>query len=370
MTRQYTFLIAGGGTGGHVIPALAVARELRRRGHQAVFIGTRQGMEARLVPAAGFAMEWVEIGGLKGVGAWRRIRTMFELPAGIAKVCRLIGRLRPSAVFSMGGFVAGPVVLAALLRRLPLVVMEPNAVPGFTNRWIARAVARALISFPQTSRYFPAGRTELTGLPVRAEFSDMPAKPRGDRLTVLITGGSRGSRTLNRAAKESWALFQSAGAAVRIVHQTGAAGYAATKAAFAATGLEGEVVDFIDDMPAAFRSADLIVCRSGAGAVSELAAAGKPSVLVPFPFATDQHQLRNAEALAAVGAAHLVLDRDMNGQKLFEEVMALSGTDGALETMGRAARSFARPGAAGRAADILESLASGRGNPGRIPHFN
>lgn len=370
MMERYTFLIAGGGTGGHVIPALAVARELRQRGHQAVFIGTRQGMEARLVPQAGFGMEWVEIGGLKSVGVWRRLRTLFQLPAGIAKVFWLIGRYRACAVFSMGGFVAGPVVLAALLRRLPLVVMEPNAVPGFTNRWIARAVARALISFPETSRYFPKGRTEVTGLPVRPEFSAMPAKPRGDVLTVLVTGGSRGSRTLNRAAKESWTLFESAGAAVRFVHQTGAADYAATRAAFAASGLEGEVVDFIEDMPAAFRGADLVICRSGAGAVSELAAAGKPSILVPFPFATDQHQLRNAEALASAGAARLVPDCEMNGQRLFEEVMALAGTDGALETMGRAVRSFARSGAAERAADILESLASRRANPGWIPHFN
>ncbi len=358
MNGHHRFLIAGGGTGGHVIPALAVARELRARGHEAIFVGTRQGMEARLVPPAGFEMEWVEIGGLKSVGLSRRLRTLVQLPAGIWKVLGLMRRRRPAAVFSMGGFVAGPVVLAALLRRLPLVVMEPNAVPGFTNRWVARGVARALISFPETARFFPRGRTEVTGLPIRPEFLAIPPKPRGDTLTVLITGGSRGSRTLNRASRESWELFRIAGSAIRIIQQAGAGEFAAMKEAFAASGIDGEVLDFVDDMPAAFRRADLIICRSGAGAVSELAAAGKPSVLVPFPFATDQHQLRNAEALAAAGAARLVPDHDLNGEKLFQEVTALASAAGVLESMGRAARAFARPGAAGRAAEILELLAA------------
>ncbi|MCC7496280.1 MAG: undecaprenyldiphospho-muramoylpentapeptide beta-N-acetylglucosaminyltransferase [Bryobacterales bacterium] len=373
MMASHTFLIAGGGTGGHVIPALAVARELRQRGHEAIFAGTREGMEARLVPQAGFAIEWVEIGGLKGVGLGRRLRTLLQLPVGIATIVRLARRRHPAAVFSMGGFVAGPVVLAALLCRLPLVVMEPNAVPGFTNRRIARAVARALVSFSETSRYFPAGRTEVTGLPVRADFFAIQAKPREPALTILITGGSRGSRTLNRAARESWPLFRAAGRAVRIIHQTGAAEFAATREAFATCGLEGEVVEFIDDMAAVFSRADLVVCRSGAGAVSELAAAGKPSILVPFPFATDQHQLHNAEALAAAGAARLVLDQELDGQRLFREVSALAGGETTLETMGRAARSLARPGAAGRVADILEELASGservRSKAGATPAF-
>ncbi|MCX6624452.1 MAG: undecaprenyldiphospho-muramoylpentapeptide beta-N-acetylglucosaminyltransferase, partial [Acidobacteria bacterium] len=323
MKRNDVFLIAGGGTGGHVIPALAVARELRARGHEAFFVGTRQGMEARLVPPAGFPMEWVEVGGLKGVSAQRRLQTLAALPLGIGKVLGYIRARKPVAVFSMGGFVAGPVVLAALLRRLPVVVMEANAVPGFTNRWISRLVARALISFPETARFFPKGRTEITGLPVRPEFFSLPPKRRAEKLAVLITGGSRGSRTLNRASRESWKLFQEAGFPVRILHQSGASEFAEMKQAFAVSGMEGEVRDFIDDMPAAFASADLIVCRSGAGAVSELAAAGKAAILVPFPYATDQHQLRNAEVLARAGAARLVLDSQMTGEKLFGEVTAL-----------------------------------------------
>jgi UDP-N-acetylglucosamine--N-acetylmuramyl-(pentapeptide) pyrophosphoryl-undecaprenol N-acetylglucosamine transferase len=254
----------------------------------------------------------------------------------------------------MGGYVAGPPVMAALVRRVPVVVMEPNAVPGFTNRVIARMVARALVSFPETAKFFPKGRTEVTGLPVREEFFRIPPKTRGEVMQVLITGGSQGSRTLNHAALQSWALFAGARYPVRITHQTGTGAFEETRDAFAKSGLAGEVVPFIKDMPAAFAAADLIVCRAGAGAVSELAAAGKPSILVPFPFAADDHQTRNAEAMERAGAARLVRDAEMNGEKLFDLITGMSGE---LSAMGQAARQFAKPGAAKRAADVLEEVA-------------
>lgn len=349
-------MMAGGGTGGHVMPALAVARELRRRGHAAVFVGTRAGLEARLVPREGFSLEFIEIGRLKRVGALEVARTLLELPWRVVQAAGLVRRLRPAAVFSMGGFAAGPVALAACLLRLPLVVMEPNAMPGITNRRLGRCLTRALVSFPEAGRYFPEGRWEVTGLPVREEFFAIPPKPREAVLTVLLTGGSQGSRRLNEAARESWPLFAGGPLPVRFIHQTGPAAYPELAAAFAATGLEGELVPFLDDMPGAFARSDLVVCRSGAGAVAELAAAGKPAILVPFPYAADDHQLRNAEAFAAAGAARLVLDREMTGRRLFEEVMSLASEPGRLERMGQAARKLARPGAARRAADILEEL--------------
>ena len=349
-----TFLMAGGGTGGHVIPAIAVAEQLRRRGHDVFFVGTEQGMEATLVPAAGFPIEWVSIGGLKRVSVLRTLRTLAQLPLGILRLVRLIGRRRPGAVFSMGGYVAGPAVLAALLRRVPVVVMEPNAVPGFTNRKIGRFVARALLNFEEAARFFPAGRSQVTGLPVRDEFFAIEPKPRGAKLTVLITGGSQGSRTLNRAARESWKLLREARLPIRVIHQTGPGEDLARE--FRESGVEGEVTPFIDDMPRAFRAADLVVCRSGAGAVAELAAAGKPSLLVPFPFAADDHQLRNAEAMERAGAARLMLDRDLDGERLFDEIRALWETPGRLEEMGKAARRLAHPDAAARAADALEEL--------------
>src|SRR5579871_281139 len=346
------FLMAGGGTGGHVITALAVARELRRRGHEVVFVGTDRGLESKLVPREGFPLERIEIGGLNRVGLQQKATTLLRLPfttLGCAKLVRSC-----SAVFSMGGYVAGPPVMAALLTRVPVVVMEPNAVPGFTNRVIGRFVSRALISFSEAARFFPPGRTELTGLPVREEFFAIPPTPRGEVLNILITGGSQGSRTLNRAARESWPLFRNAVFPVRIVHQSGPADFEELRNAFGQSGLEGEVVPFIGDMPAAFADADLIVCRSGAGAVSELAAAGKPAILVPFPFAADDHQTRNAEAMERGGAARLVRDAELNGDKLFG---AVSEAVRALDEMGTAARQFSRPGAAQRAADILEQVA-------------
>jgi UDP-N-acetylglucosamine--N-acetylmuramyl-(pentapeptide) pyrophosphoryl-undecaprenol N-acetylglucosamine transferase len=351
--RPGRFLMAGGGTGGHVIPALAVARELRSRGRELFFVGTVRGLEAKLVPQEGFHLEIIEIGGLNRVGFEQRVTTLFRLPVTTLGCLRY----KPAAVFSMGGYVAGPPVMAAIARQIPVVVMEPNAIPGFTNRIIGRVVTRALVSFPETARYFPAGRTELTGLPVREEFFQIPPKPRGAVLNLLVTGGSQGSRTLNRASRQSWPLFRKAGFPVRIVHQSGPAGFEDMRAAFAQSGLEGEVVPFIMDMPAAFAAADLVVCRSGAGAVSELAAGGKPSVLVPFPFAADDHQAHNAEALDRGGAARLVRDTEMTGERLIAVVQELASASGRLETMAEAARQFARPGAARRAADILEDAA-------------
>ena len=233
--------------------------------------------------------------------------------------------------------------------------MEPNAIPGFTHRRLARFVARALVSFPETARWFPKGRTEVTGLPIREDFFRIPAKPRAATLTVLITGGSQGSRTLNRAVAAELALV--AEDHVRLLHQTGAAAYDEIAPKFRGTAVDGEISAFLTDMPRAFAEADLIVSRSGMGAVSEIAAAGKPSILVPLPTASDQHQLRNAQAFEKAGAARLVLDAEMTGTRLVEEVLRLATDPEAFEKMGQAARAFAKPGAARRAAEILESFA-------------
>src|ERR1039458_928195 len=244
------FMMAGGGTGGHVIPALAVARELRARGHRVFFAGTEHGIESKLVPAEGFELRKIHIGGLNRVGLRQKAATLARLPF-TTLVCNRMMR-DTSAVFSMGGYVAGPPVLCALLRRIPVVVMEPNAVPGFTNRVIARFVKRALVGFPETAVFFPRGRTEVTGLPVREEFFRILPKPRGEVLHLLITGGSQGSQTLNHSALRSWPLFLKAGLAIRITHQTGTSGFTEVRAAFADSGLQGEVLPFISDMPAAF----------------------------------------------------------------------------------------------------------------------
>ena len=342
--------MAGGGTGGHVLPLIAVAEELRRRGHEILFIGTKTGIEARLVPAKGFPIQYIEIGGLKRAGWRQTLQTLWKLPLSTLRVSR---SLRAKAVFSMGGYVAGPTVLAALLRGIPVIAMEPNAVPGITNLRLARYVRKTLLALADTARYFPAGKTEVTGLPIRDEFFAIAPRPRSETLRLLITGGSAGSRTLNQAARQSWALFREAGRPIFILHQTGRDAFEETRAAFAESGLEGEVVPFIENMPDAFATSDLVVSRAGAGAVAELAAAGKPSILVPFPFAADQHQLRNAEAFERAGAARLVLDADMTGERLVQAVTEMAAQ---LATMGIAARSLARPGATRRIAGLLEEL--------------
>ena len=351
-----TFVMAGGGSGGHVLPALAVARELRTRGHQVRFVGVERGMEAKLVPAENFPIEWIEIGGLNRVGFRQTLATLGELPFSVWQAARILDRVTPAAVFSMGGYVAGPVLLAAVWKRIPIVIMEPNAIPGFTHRHLARFVSRALLGFAEAGRWFPQGRWEVTGVPIREEFFAIPAKPRGSVVTVLITGGSQGSRTLNGAAEESWPLWDRA--RIRLIHQIGSRMYSELAPKFNESGMPGEVAEFIADMPQAFSEADLVVSRAGMGTVSELAAAGKPSILVPLPGASDQHQLKNAQAFERGGAARLVLDRDMTGARLVQEVAQLIESPGLLEKMGAAARAFAKPGAARRAADVLESVAA------------
>ena len=358
------FVMAGGGTGGHVIPALAVAQELRARGHQPVFFGTRHGYESRLVPAAGFPIEWIDVGGLNRVGLGQKLKSLFMLPLSVFRVWSWLRTHRPGAVFSMGGYVAGPPVLAAIISGLPIVAMEPNAVPGLTNRKAAKWTAKALVNFEETAAYFPPGRAEVTGVPVRKEFFAIPPKPAGDVFTVLVTGGSQGSRTLNNASRESWPLFKRAGTPVRIIHQSGRGSAEPLQAAF---DLDGEIVEFISDMPAAFAQADLVVCRSGASTVSELAAAGRPSILVPFPFAADNHQQRNAEAMVRAGAARLVLDSELTGQRFFDEITALLNNRPQLTQMSTNAKKLGKPAAAERAAELLEQVGSASAGRGLQP---
>lgn len=353
-----SFVMAGGGTGGHVIPAIAVAEELRRRGHEVTFVGTRQGMEAKLVPEAGFAIDWIQIGGLNRVGLTRQVKTLAQLPLGVWRAMQLLRQRGTCAVFSMGGYVAGPVMLAAALMRLPLVVMEPNAIPGFAVRHLGPVIDRALLNFRETTRYFPEAKVRVTGLPVRQGFFDVAAKS-GGTFTLLVTGGSRGARSLNRAVREAWPQLRAKG--WRVLHQTGAPEYADMTRAFAESGVEGEVVAFIADMPAAFQEADVVLCRSGAGAVAELCAAGKPAILVPFPFAADDHQWHNAQAMRSAGAARLIEDKALTASTLLAELQSLASDPLALATMGEQAKKMAHPKAAESAADELERLGGVKG---------
>jgi len=347
-----------------VVPSLAVASEMRRRGHMALFIGTQRGLEAKLAPQADFPIEWIEIGGLNRVGLARQLHTLWQLPVSVWRSWAILRRAKPAAVFSMGGYVAAPVVLAAILRRVPLVVMEPNAMPGLVSRWLARFVYRALVAFEEARAFFPAGRSEVCGLPVRQEFFAVPERAPGAVFTVLLTGGSRGARALNRLARECWPLLRQAsaerGVPVRWIHQSGANEFEALRSAFADAGLDGEVAPFFSDMAGEYANADLIVSRSGAGAVAEIAAAGRPAILVPFPYAADDHQRHNAQAFERAGAALLFDEAGLTGGMLCDAIVKLAADPERRREMGRNARKLAHPGAAQRAADVLEEAAARR----------
>jgi UDP-N-acetylglucosamine--N-acetylmuramyl-(pentapeptide) pyrophosphoryl-undecaprenol N-acetylglucosamine transferase len=355
---SYRILFAGGGTGGHVIPALAVAEEMRRRGHEALFLGVERGMESRLVPQHDFPLRYLRVQGLNRVGLVNAVRSIALLPGSVISAANEIRAFNPHVIFSMGGYVSGPVMAAGRLSGTPMVIMEPNAYPGLTARWTARIVRKALVNFEETVAYFPPGIAQLTGVPVREAFFEMPQRTPSPPYTLFVTGGSQGSDALNSAMRDAWRHFASANVPVRILHQAGRMHAAEVATAFAATGLDGEVYSFIDDMPAIFAQADLVVGRSGAGAVAELAAARKPSILVPFPRAADQHQLKNAQVLAYAGAALLIEEAVLSGEHLATEVLRLFRDSAALSAMGSQAGAFARHGAAQSAADILEEEAS------------
>jgi UDP-N-acetylglucosamine--N-acetylmuramyl-(pentapeptide) pyrophosphoryl-undecaprenol N-acetylglucosamine transferase len=357
-------LIAGGGTGGHIIPALAVARELKKR-HSAevLFVGTARGLETRLVPEAGFALRLIQVGQLNKVSLATRARTVLGLPKNLFDCRALIREFRPGAVFGVGGYASGPAMAAALWMRVPTMAFEPNAMPGMANRLVGKRVQAAAVNFPDAAKWFR--NCEGTGIPVRPEFFAIRDADPGAPPRLLVFGGSQGARILNTTLPPlaKWLLAKVPG--LTILHQSGPRGLESTQAAYAASGADRDrwqVRAYLDDMPAQFAQASLVVARSGASTVAELAAAGKPSLLVPFAAAADAHQKRNAEAMVAAGAAVMIEEKDLgDGTSIREAIAALHGTPGRLQAMGAAARLQAHPDAAERIADRLAELAKGRG---------
>jgi UDP-N-acetylglucosamine--N-acetylmuramyl-(pentapeptide) pyrophosphoryl-undecaprenol N-acetylglucosamine transferase len=349
-------IMAGGGTGGHVIPAIAIARELKAL-YQAeiLFIGTQRGIENRLVPQAGFELRHVEIGALKNVSAATRARTFLNLPGSVAAAWKIVRRFHPDVMIGVGGYASGPAMLAAWLRRVPILAFEPNVVPGFANRAISRLVSAAAVQFEESRRYFRNPR--VTGIPVRPEFFRVPQKVLAGSPTLLVFGGSQGAHAINHAVASALPALRLAFPRLRIIHQTGERDYRETQAAYVSAGLPAEVSAFIDNMPKAFAQADLLLCRSGASTVAEIMAAGKPAILVPFPRAADDHQRRNAEALARHGAAMLIPESELTAEKLSASVSELLTQPEKLATMSQAARSLAHTGAASEIARMAAELA-------------
>ena len=337
-------ILAGGGTGGHVIPALAIANELKKSyGAEVLFIGTARGIENRLVPAAGYPLQLVRVGALKNVSLMTRAKTAFDLPRAVWDASRMLSEFAPDVVIGVGGYASGPAMLAAVVKHIPTLAFEPNVVPGFANRVVARFVSGAAVHFEETAKYFR--HAEVTGVPVRQAFFEIPAK-RGGVPALLVFGGSQGAHAINEAMIRCLPELRRQAPGMHIIHQTGERDYNDALAAYASLGELAEVFKFIEDMPAAFARADLVVCRSGASTVAEITAAGKPAIFVPFPRAADDHQRVNAEALARVGAAVVVEESKLEGVWLAETIAALLGDPRRLQAMSEAARALAHPNAA------------------------
>jgi len=355
-------LIAGGGTGGHVIPALAIARELRDAyGAEVRFVGTARGLETRLVPEAGFRLELVRSGQLKNVSLATRLRTAMDLPLGVVECVRLLRVFKPQVVVGVGGYASGPGMLAAIMLRVPTLAYEPNAVPGMTNRWLGRWVNAAAVNFAQTAMYFRNG--EVTGVPVRPEILALRLRPvNTTSLRLLVTAGSQGARIFNEAMPKIAPDLLGAAPGLTIVHQAGPRHVETTRAAYAASGADPtrwRVEAFLEDMPAQYGAADVVLARSGS-TVAELCAAGRPSLLVPFAAAADDHQRKNAEVLAEAGAAVMLLERDATPAALLEGLRGLLLEPERRARMAVKARSLARSGALERIAAMVVGLAGGQ----------
>ena len=356
-------LVMAGGTGGHVFPALAVAEALRARQLEVVWMGTRHGLEARVVPQAGIPVEWITIGGLRGKDLATRLAAPFKVGMAVFQALRIMWRVQPAVVLGMGGYASGPGGLAAWLTRRPLVIHEQNAIAGTTNRLLSRLAQRVLAAFP--GAFLGGVPVEVVGNPVRASIAALP--PPDERLAgregrprLLVMGGSQGARALNEAVPEALARIPEA-LRPEVRHQAGRTTLEQARDAYARCGVEAEVVEFIDDMAAAYGWADLALCRAGALTGSELAAAGLPAVLVPFPAAVDDHQTLNGGYLVAAGGAVLVPEKQLGPERLARVLAGLLGDRGRRLDMARRARRAARPEAL---AAIERALLEAGGLPG------
>jgi len=350
-------VIAGGGTGGHVIPALAIAQQLKKQfAAEVLFIGTARGIETRLVPQAGFPLELIKVGALKNVSLLIRAKTMFDLPRALWTSGRMLSDFDPDVVIGVGGYASGPAMLAAIRRRIPTLAFEPNVVPGFANRLVARWVSAAAVQFEETCEYFPHCR--VTGVPVRQAFFEIqPSLLLSRRPTLLVFGGSQGARAINQAMIESLGGLRQKIPGLQVIHQTGERDFDHVLAAYQESGIYGEVHKFIDDMPGTFARADLLVCRSGASTVGEITAAGKPAIFVPFPRAADDHQNVNARALERTGAAVVVEESNLGAAYLVDTISALLADPNRLQSMSAAAKSLAHPKALEEIAVMVSQLA-------------
>jgi UDP-N-acetylglucosamine--N-acetylmuramyl-(pentapeptide) pyrophosphoryl-undecaprenol N-acetylglucosamine transferase len=368
-TEALRIVIAGGGTGGHLYPGIALAKEFlsRQPGAQITFAGTANGIETRVVPTEGFVLDLIRTSGIKGKSVAHRVRGAALLPLGFADAWQIVSARRPHLVVGVGGYSSGPVVAVASLRGVPTMLLEQNAVPGLTNRMLARFVRAAAVTFESTREFF-GEKGFVSGNPVRPEFvgdgqrfREATANAQASGVQVLVFGGSQGAHAINLAMVAAAAELAAGSPPLRLAHQTGERDVEMVRAAYRAAGLQADVEPFFYDMGRRVSQADVIVCRAGATTIAEIAAAAKPAILIPLPTATDDHQRRNAEALAAAGAAEVLLQSDATGPALAARIKRLAGDAAKRARLSAAARSFARPDAARVIVDRALELIAGSG---------
>ncbi len=354
-------LLAGGGTGGHLFPAVALAERLvaEESDAQVLFVGTGQGIEARVVPELGYDLETVDISGFSGKGILKKLGVMAKLAKSIRQGRRILETFSPDIVVGVGGYASAPMVIAASLAGVPVVLHEQNAIPGLTNRLLGRRAGRVCVSFEQTLASFR--NAELTGNPLRGGMEDCP-ETSDESTTLLVFGGSRGAHAINRAVCAALPHLAGWQGRLEIIHQTGDEDLAFVQDAYRAAGWrQAEVIPFINDMAAVYRKSNLVVCRAGATSIAELTACGRPAILIPFPHAANDHQRANAAALAERGAALMMEQKDVDGEKLAAVVGGLLADRGTLKRMAGAARSLGKRGAAGRILEICRELVRANG---------
>lgn len=353
-------IVAGGGTGGHLFPGLAVAEALGD-GDAAMFVGSSGGIEARVIPRTAFPFHALEIHGVRGRGLRGAMDFAIQIPRALLRANSLLQSFGADVVIGVGGYASFPAVVAAWLRRVPTVLLEQNAHPGMANRLLGRIATRVCTTFEAASAWFPAQRVVVTGNPVRRFPSAAPEPHRSGSFCLLVFGGSQGAKSLNEAIGEAAGRLAGRITGFRLIHQTGRGAAEAVRERYARAGVDAEVHEFIEDMGAAYSAADLVLCRAGATTLAELAALGKAAILVPYPLAADDHQRANAEVVAAAGAARVVLDSELSGDRLADEVEALAASPEQRAAMGRAANAMARPDAAAQVVAVCRELVGQRG---------
>ena len=366
---MFRLLVAGGGTGGHLFPGIAVAEEFLRRDQSAqiLFVGTGRAVETEILSKRGLATRTITAAGFKEKGLLDRLRSLFSLPVGLYQSLKIVSGFKPDMVLGVGGYVSGPVGVAARILGRPTAIHEQNSIPGMTNRLLGRLVHLVFISFESSASLFPKGKTRLTGNPIRREIAAVkrPADRTGQPFTLLVVGGSLGARAINQTMVETMPLLAEAGLNLNLIHQTGQADWETVKNVYADLGLEVDVRPFIDDMDQAYLAADLVICRAGALTVSELAAVELPAVFIPLPSAASNHQEFNARSLVDIGAAEMILQKDLTPKLLADTILRLAADRALLRTMEQNAAQAAKPDAAGNICDIClefnETRRKGRG---------